>query len=188
MHHFLALTVILIASVTAFSCNTERRVRLPCVKLCSQDAPIDGPRTSRRLFVATSVTSLSALVALPKVVHPDTGAEVRGNKITPFNSLIFQYRGNDFGGLKSSDLDEPSVPYQEFVDRLKKGEVEFVEFMAPNGDMAYVTFKGATPIRIGEGYPIERADGWSSPAFAVRTVKNAGVPYKFTVPALKRQG
>lgn len=121
----------------------------------------------------------------------DTGAEVRGTPVTPFNGLIFQYRGNDFGGLQAADLHEPSVSYKEFVERLQQGQVEFVEFMAPNGDAAYVTFKSgssskaAGPIRIGEGYPSEQADGWSSPAFAVRTVQNAGVPYKFTVPALR---
>jgi len=59
---------------------------------------------------------------------------------------------------------------------------------APDGDVAYATLKGkeGTPIRIGAGYPIEQHDGWSSPAFAVRTVKNAGVPYKFTVPGLEK--
>jgi hypothetical protein len=72
--------------------------------------------------------------------------------ITPFNGLIFNYRGSDYGGLDASTLDEPSVPYKEFAERLVKGEVEFVEFMAPDGDAAYVTFKSASskPIRIGE--------------------------------------
>ncbi len=64
--------------------------------------------------------------------------------------------------------------------------------MAPDGDAAYVTFKAkeggakASPIRIGEGYPVEQHDGYSSPMFCVRAVKNAGVPYKFTVPALAK--
>jgi hypothetical protein len=116
----------------------------------------------------------------------DTGVEVRGTPITPFNGLIFNYRGNNFGGLKASDIDEPSIPYLDFVQRLKAGEVEFVEFLAPNGDAAYVTFKGKSgAIRVGEGYPIEQPGGWSSPAFVIRTVQNEGVPYKFTVPALR---
>jgi hypothetical protein len=108
--------------------------------------------------------------------------------ITPFNGLIFNYRGSDYGGLDASTLNEASVSYKEFAERLVKGEVKFVEFMAPDGDAAYVTFKGgeasSKPIRIGEGYPIEQHDGWSSPAFVVRTVKNYNVPYKFTVPGL----
>ena len=63
-------------------------------------------------------------------------------------------------------------------------QVEFVEFMAPNGDAAYATFKPQegenkeAPIRIGEGYPIEDPEGWSSPAFVVKSVKKKGVPYK----------
>jgi len=112
---------------------------------------------------------------------------VRGIDVTPFNGLAFQYRGSDFAGLKADEINEPSISYREFMEKLKSGEVEFVEFMAPDGDAAYVTLKsksGAPPIRIGEGYPIEQHDGYSSPAFAVRAVKNANVPYKFTVPAL----
>jgi hypothetical protein len=64
--------------------------------------------------------------------------------------------------------------------------VTFVEFLAPYGDVAYATLQSnnGRPIRVGAGYPIEQHDGYSSPAFAIRTVANAGVPYKFTVPAL----
>jgi len=117
-----------------------------------------------------------------------------GVPLTPFNGLAFQYRGNANNGLDASTLNEPSVPYAEFLTRMDKGEVLFVEFMAPSGDAAYVTFtdvKGEDgqmikqlPIRIGEGYPIEDPEGWSSPAFVVKSVKKKGVPYKFTVPAL----
>lgn len=85
-----------------------------------------------------------------------------GVALTPFNGLAFQYRGGNLNtGLDASTLTEPSIPYMEFLDRLEKGQVEFVEFMAPNGDAAYVTFKAQEgesnpkPIRIGEGYPIE---------------------------------
>ena len=66
----------------------------------------------------------------------------------------------------------------------------FVEFLAPNGDKAYATFKSSEesnnskPIRIGEGYPIEDPEGWSSPAFVIKAVAKANVPYKFVVPGL----
>mmetsp|Transcript_6734 Transcript_6734/g.19470 ORF Transcript_6734/g.19470 Transcript_6734/m.19470 type:complete len:130 (+) Transcript_6734:3089-3478(+) len=112
----------------------------------------------------------------------------QGNEVTAFNGLAFNYRGGEFGGLDASTLDEPSVPYQEFNDKLKAGEVAFVEFLAPDGDVAYVTFKEdqEKKIRIGEGYPIEQHDGYSSPMFCVRSVKNAGVPYKFTVKGLEK--
>ena len=73
--------------------------------------------------------------------------------------------------------------------------MKFVEFLAPNGDAAYVTFKEGSegaggsssnnkPIRIGEGYPIEDPEGWSSPAFVIKAVAKKKVPYKFVVPGL----
>lgn len=72
------------------------------------------------------------------------------------------------------------------MDRLNSDEVSFVEFLAPNGDAAYVTFKAssASRIRIGEGYPIEDPKGWSSPAFVIKAVAKKGVPYKFVVPGM----
>jgi len=162
-------------------CTLAVSVTCLVVPLC--DALSLGSMKSRRQWLSSAFT----LVVAPAGVHAQGGAEVRGTPVTPFNSLAFQYRGGDFGGLRASELDEPSVTYKDFVERLKKREVDFVEFMAPSGDAAYVKFKGdSSSIRIGEGYPIEQADGWSSPAFAVRTVKDAGVPYKFTVPALKK--
>ena len=88
--------------------------------------------------------------------------------------------------------EEPSVPFIEFGEKMQKGEVEFVEFMAPSGDVAYVTFKAgkgkkkAAPIRIGQGYPINKKGSWSSPDYVIRAVSNFGVPYKFTVPALAK--
>jgi hypothetical protein len=110
--------------------------------------------------------------------------------LTPLNGLAFQYRGTEYGGLTSAEINEPSISYADFMTKLKAGDVELVEFLAPDGDTAYATFKAGgagkeSPIRIGEGYPVEMHDGWSSPAFAVRAVQNAGVPYKFTVPALQ---
>jgi hypothetical protein len=116
-----------------------------------------------------------------------SGTDIRGTQVTPFNSLMFQYRGSDFAGLRADDLDEPSISYGDFMDSLKAGTVSFVEFLAPDGDAAYATLRGRDgPIRIGEGYPVEQHDGYSSPAFAIRAVQNAGVPYKFVVPGLAK--
>lgn len=80
------------------------------------------------------------------------------------------------------------------MDKLNSDQVKFVEFLAPNGDVAYVTFKEGSegaggssnnkPIRIGEGYPIEDPEGWSSPAFVIKAVAKKKVPYKFVVPGL----
>ena len=96
-------------------------------------------------------------------------------------------------------MNEPSITYADFNEKLKSGQVTFVEFLAPDGDVAYATIKtqgdgggsgsgnSSTKLRIGEGYPIEQHDGYSSPMFCVRAVKNAGVPYKFVVPALLKK-
>jgi len=130
--------------------------------------------------------------ATPAYAAVEEAAEIRGTKLTPFNSLTFNYRGNDFPGLDANTIHGPSVSYKEFLERLSAGEVEYVEFLAPDGDEAYVTFKAKegegkpAPIQIGEGFPVEQHDGWSSPAFAIRSVKEKGVPYKFVVPGLDK--
>ena len=90
--------------------------------------------------------------------------------------------------VDSSALNEESITYSDFLDKLNNDKVKFVEFLAPSGDAAYVTLidatEGSKPIRIGEGYPIEDPGGWSSPAFVVKAVAKKGVPYKFVVPGL----
>jgi len=84
------------------------------------------------------------------------------------------------GGLDASTLNEPSIPYKDFLEKLTAGDVTFVEFMAPNGNRAYATLKvkeGETSelrIRIGEGYPIEDPKGITSPAFVVKNVAEVG--------------
>jgi len=136
-----------------------------------------------RRKVMNSFVQFSTLMVSSKALAEDV--EIRGTKIDSFNGLIFNYRGNDFNGLDSSTLNEPSISYAEFLDKLDKGDVQFVKFLAPDGDVAYATIKDMEkPIRIGEGYPIEQHDGWSSPTFAIRSVKEKGVPYKFIVPGL----
>jgi hypothetical protein len=148
---------------------------------------------NRRSFLQASGVTLASILTLAQPALAEQIPETRqGIEVNSFNGLAFNYRGGDFGGSDASELNEPSVPYADFIQRLKEGKVEFVEFMAPDGDAAYATFKAteggskSAPIRIGEGYPVEQHDGYSSPAFAIRAVKNAGVSYKFTVPALTK--
>lgn len=149
---------------------------------CKARVSLGRPQVNRRQAAA----ALGSLIAAtPLVATADTGAEVRGIPVNPFNGLIFNYRGSDFGGLRAEDINEPSIPYIEFLEKLKAGEVTFVEFKAPAGDAAYATFKDGKSLRVGEGYPIEQPRGYSSPAFAIRAVTNAGVPYKFTVPNIQ---
>eukprot|EP00529_Nitzschia_sp_RCC80_P001467 CAMPEP_0113457652 /NCGR_PEP_ID=MMETSP0014_2-20120614/9519_1 /TAXON_ID=2857 /ORGANISM="Nitzschia sp." /LENGTH=241 /DNA_ID=CAMNT_0000349155 /DNA_START=15 /DNA_END=743 /DNA_ORIENTATION=+ /assembly_acc=CAM_ASM_000159 len=159
---------------------------------------------SRRGFftkAAAAVSASAVITAAMTVAQPVLAAQEpelrQGIKVDPFNGLAFNYRGGDFGGLDSSEVNEPSITYADFNDKLKSGQVAFVEFLAPDGDVAYATIKQqdgesgnnissstGKKLRIGEGYPTEQHDGYSSPMFCVRAVKNAGVSYKFVVPAL----
>ena len=146
--------------------------------------------SDRRSVLQSGAALLASQLLLAGGAQP---ASAETTDITPFNGLIFNYRGGSFVGLDASTLNEPSVPFLEFGQRLKQGEVAFVEFLAPDGDVAYVTFKTSgdeqtpsKPIRIGQGYPVEQHDGWSSPAFVVRALQNYNVPYKFTIPALAK--
>jgi hypothetical protein len=158
----------LLATALGIAFSFEASGLAPSGESCNHGAEfLSSSITLRRSFLFGATSSMATILSIPRI--SGAAEEVRGTPLTPFNSLIFQYRGKDFGGLEAADLNEPSVSYPEFCERLKAGEVEFVEFIAPNGDVAYA---------------IEKSDGWSSPAFAVRTVQNAGVPYKFTVPAL----
>jgi hypothetical protein len=62
-------------------------------------------------------------------------------------------------------INEPSISYSDFLFKLNSDEVTFVDFLAPNGDVAYATLKQAAgeenasgsggKIRIGEGFPLE---------------------------------
>lgn len=116
----------------------------------------DEAMSRRSLLSGAAAASFLALA-------PNTAMAQDEIPITPFNGLIFNYRGSDDENsafLHADDLDEPSVPFKEFAERMQKGEVKFVEFLAPSGDAAYVTFKDKEgKIRIGEGYPIEKHDG-----------------------------
>ena len=105
------------------------------------------------------------------------------------NIWVIHNSGGDSPTVDGSTINEASIPYSEFLEKLSADQVTFVEFLAPNGDTAYATIKGEDgkdnkPIRIGEGYPIEDPLGWSSPAFVVKAVAKKSVPYKFTVPGL----
>jgi hypothetical protein len=194
-----ALTTTLAAKSTSPS-STKTLLTVTVQDENIYDDFIDDSRRSllRKAAIAVTAVILPSISSVAAVAEQEPEYR-QGIKVNAFNGLIFNYRGSDFNGLTSSDVgDEPSVSYAEFNQRLAAGEVEYVEFLAPDGDKAYVTFKAKdgygnnmvrqvrTPIRIGEGYPIEKHDGYSSPLFCVRAVKNAGVPYKFVVPSLSK--
>ena len=175
----------LVARISAFSVDKNHANELKNVN-------------SRRSFLGAATTALvaSSLLA-PAPAFAKLGKTEKDSvvqrEMNTFNSLIYNFKDVTLNGLDASKLKEPSVPFIEFGERMKKGEVAFVEFIAPNGDVAYVTFKQGSnekespkKIRIGEGYPTESKDSWTSPAYVIRSVSNFGVPYKFTVPALAK--
>jgi hypothetical protein len=201
-------TFLLLALVAiAVYCSTDLFV---VHGLSTRSSTIDTTRSTsttttndrRSFFKSIGVISGSAaacLISMPKTAFAQETEMRQGIEVNAFNGLAFNYRGGEYDGLDASTLNEPSISYKDFNTFLKSNEVELVEFMAPDGDVAYVTLKGTAGadgeksttsqskrIRIGEGYPLEQHDGFSSPMFCVRTVKNAGVPYKFVVKGLEK--
>lgn len=181
--NLLVISLVLSAQVEAFLSST---------KVGQVETKLNSVHDRRDAIKSATAALFGVTIASPAFAVDDDLTR-GGVPLTPFNGLAFQYRGNTKDGLDASALNEPSIPYQDFLKRLDAGEVEFVEFLAPNGDAAYATFKkndgeggDAKPIRIGEGYPIEDPEGWSSPAFVIKIVKKKGVAYKFTVPGLKK--
>jgi len=174
----------------------------------SVDKPkIASPQTNRRSMLVNGAAALfTGAAVLPQAAsalnYPAAKGgyklgsldSVVGREIRSFNGLIYNFKNTALdGGLDASKIDEPSVPFIEFGEAMAANEVAFVEFLAPFGEKAYVTFKpkkGAkeepTPIRIGQGYPTMSKDSWSSPDYVIRSVSNFGVPYKFTVPMLAK--
>lgn len=167
--------------------------------------------TARRDFLASISTLTTTAIVAPEAANAivkgtspqgafilgkiDKNSAV-GKEIESFDSLIRNFKNNRLdGGLDASTLKEPSIPFVEFGEKMKNGEVTFVEFFAPNGDVAYATIKDPAAkkgksstkrIRIGQGYPTTSKTSWSSPDYVIRAVSNYGVPYAFTVPALAK--
>jgi hypothetical protein len=119
---------------------------------------------SRRTMLAGGAAAvLGALTSAPPPASAKTSGfklgdpnSVVGREIRSFNGLVNEFKNTSLdGGLDASKLNEPSVPFTEFGQKMKDGKVEFVEFIAPNGDVAYVTFKPekgkkSERIRIGQ--------------------------------------
>jgi hypothetical protein len=193
---FVTLTTALVlgsSEVAGFAVNRHTTRSQPLLSTSSQQQNHGVAEGAARSFAATvaaasifAATTLTLTSPVQPVFAAGEPAEIRGTKLSPLNSLAFQYRGSDFNGLDGASIQGPSIKYSDFLDKLTAGDVTFVEFLAPSGDEAYATLKGGERIRIGQGFPVEQYDGWSSPAFAIRSVKEKGVPYKFVVPGLDK--
>jgi len=140
-----------------------------------------SPVLTRQKFVF-----MSTFLILPNSVQ--AGEDRQGIPITPLNSLNFNYRGLDNGGLAQSPEkltpDELQISYAEVLQLLTDDKIVSARFLAP-GDVCFVRVVGVTPeIRIGEGMPTEDPKGWSSPAFVIRSLKEKNVKTTFVVEGL----
>lgn len=152
------------------------------------------PEASRRAFFEKSAAVASAAVVAASVPVAASAADDSPVKreINSFIDLIYNFKNTALdGGLDASKLNEPSISFIDFGEKMKNGDVTFVEFIAPSGAIAYATIKGDKKgkeqrLRIGQGYPTGGKNSWSSPDYVIRSVSNFGVPYKFTVPALAK--
>ena len=86
------------------------------------------------------------------------------------------YQGTDFNGLPAAAAPDGAMPYPDFLAALKDKKVEGVVFQPPMGDVAFAIIDGKS-VRIGEGWPVEVSNSWSSPTWVVRILQNEGVPY-----------
>ncbi|CAM9674107.1 unnamed protein product [Discosporangium mesarthrocarpum] len=146
--------------------------------------------------VSAKLGGLAATLALTTLVAvgspgDSSAAETLPAGTNPLNSICMgfgcgEYRGLDYSGAPAP-TDEESIPFTVFLDVLNKGGVEKVEFFS-GGDKAYAFLRptsgpanGAASkrIRIGEGWPEEKGNSWSSPLWVVRALNDRSVPYKF---------
>ncbi|KAJ8600747.1 hypothetical protein CTAYLR_003939 [Chrysophaeum taylorii] len=116
--------------------------------------------------------------------------------VDPFNSMCLGFgcnspRGVDEPGL-SKPLEEDSIDWASFLRILDDGGVASVEFEDVTMAKAWAFLKPddeAKPlrrIRIGEGYPLDAGDSWSSTLFVARILQNKQVGYSF-MTGLKRR-
>ena len=151
------------------------------------------PGVSRRALMEKLVVASSSAVVAATVVAPQEASAAESpvkREINSFIDLVYNFKNTALdGGLDASTLNEPSISFIDFGEKMKNGDVKFVEFIAPRGEIAYATIadgKKETRLRIGQGYPTGGRNSWSSPDYVIRSVSNFGVPYKFTVPALSK--
>ena len=165
---------------------------------------VSSYRSRRMFFKSTAVTFSATVLPQSSVLAdaesvPDTttlNRQLLSNSVNPFNSACMGFGCSDSNGLDDMGKPKPpedvaSIPYAAFLEALEAKKVTFVEFSPPNGDDAFATIEGVNnglPILIGEGYPIERGDGWSSPLFVMRALDNAGVPHRYRFEFKKYNG
>lgn len=136
------------------------------------------PATSRRSLFAAAAASLSPRL-LPARADVPTD---------PFNSMCLGFGCNSVQGVDRisgapKPTDEDSIAWLDFLKALDDNRVARVDFVDVTMRKAYAVLKdgqqGTTVILIGEGYPIEVGNSWSSTAFVARILQNRGIGYTF---------
>ncbi|KAJ8903587.1 hypothetical protein NDN08_004691 [Rhodosorus marinus] len=124
---------------------------------------------SRRSFLSLAIGGLGAVA-----MSVGTGESARADG--------WEYAAGGYGGLDDRGAEavegEESIDYMKFLDAIAAKKVERVDFYGPMGDIAYAIV-GGKKIRIGQGFPVERSRGYSSPLWVARILDNNSIPYKF---------
>ena len=153
---------------------TMRRAILCLLPIASAlRLPTEAPQTqSRRSVLSLAAASLAA----PLAAHADVKYEGGAFSATCMGFGCNSYSGTDFNGMPKEEAPAGSMPYPDFLKALKDKKVEGVVFQPPAGDVAFALIDGKS-VRIGEGWPVEVSNSWSSPTWVVRILQNEGVPY-----------
>eukprot|EP00903_Cladosiphon_okamuranus_P009364 g8928.t1 len=145
------------------------------------------PPLLSRIEHAVAVAVATSVVALGVASAPVVMAEELPAGTNPFTSICMGFGCGEFQGLDypgaPAPTDEESITFKSFLESLDKGLVAKVDFLA-GGNKAYAFVKPSasgepTRIRVGEGYPDEQGNSWSSPLWVVRALNDRNVPYHF---------
>ena len=148
--------------------------------LRSKQQPASHRAASRRVALATT---LVPLLLSPLAASAEDGSALGA---TCLGFGCNSYQNTDFNGMPAQRAPAGSMPYDQFLKAVKDGKVEGVVFMPPSGDEAYALIEGKS-VRMGEGWPVEVSNSWSSPSWVVRILENEGVPYSWNFD-LKAKG
>ena len=147
-------------------------MRAPTILLCTAVAalkPQPSPtHTTRRAAVGSFFAAAFGGSALPAYADDEPRATGFGVRDTSLN------------GMPAEQAPPGSLPYSEFLKAVTDKKVEGVVFEPPSGDVAFALIDGKS-VRIGEGWPKEMGNSWSSPTWVMRILEDEGVPYKFNI-------
>ena len=151
------------------------------------------PALSRRAtigaFAAAAFSPLASFADMNALDAAGGGGKLQEGGALGATCLGFgcnPYGDTSFNGMPASQAAPGSMPYPEFLQALKDKKVEGVVFQPPSGDIAYAIIEGKS-VRMGEGWPVEISNSWSSPTWVVRILENEGVPYAWNFDLKKKK-